>query len=362
MVTGYYFAMAILSFLCSCLYFRKWSRHFELCFTLIYLLIPFVNVGYLLMAVSKDVGEAVTAIKITYLGGCYLLLVVMISIFTLCKIKIYRGVYFVLTMASTAIYSCVLTIGHLDIFYKGVEIYIKNRSSYIVKDYGPVHSLFYIMIFVYLGLSVGGIIYGAATKKEVSLRNVMLITVSEISTVFAFFFGRALTGNIEWIPAAYLLDGIIYLLIVERLALYDVASVVSETLVVHGKIGFLSFDLDKNYLGANETAKLLLPDIKEVRVDRPVRSGRLKELTDKWIEDFKKDELTRDLFYENGGVIYKIKVGYLFDKMKIRGYRISIEDDTEHQQYLKTISQYNKNLRRENDEKTKIIAKMRNDL
>lgn len=75
-----------------------------------------------------------------------------------------------------------------------------------------------------------------------------------------------------------------------------------------------------------------------------------------WLEEFKKDGITRELFYETNGQVLKIRAGFLYDGRRKRGYQLTINNDTEHQQYLKTISEYNKNLREELAKKDRLIA------
>ena len=317
-VSAYYFIMIILSLLCSAIYLIKWNKHFDVYYSAIFMLIPFLNAGYFLVSVSKDTGEALTATKITYLGGCYLLLLILMSIFSLCKIKISRWATFIFTAASTIIYACVLTAGHTGLFYDKVGLVTDGGFTTVNKTYGPVHKYFYGLIILYFLISLIVIFYSYRFKKEASRKIIILLAITEVVSVFAFFFGRNLTQRIEWIPAAYLFDAFMYLFIIDRLPLYDIASSVSESLVEHGESGFISFDLKLNYLGANATAKTFMPEITDARVDKMPSDDEYYNSAKLWIEDFKKDGVSRELFYERDGKVYKVRTAYQIGRASCR--------------------------------------------
>ncbi|SDA53135.1 N-terminal 7TM region of histidine kinase [Lachnospiraceae bacterium G11] len=354
-VIVYYFITALLTLVCSIIYFWKWRRSFELCYTIVYMLIPFVNVGYLLAAVSKDLGEAITATKITYLGGCYLMMLIMISIFTLCQIKLPRWAVFTAMAVSTSVYISVLTIGHSDVFYKDVSMVVEDGVSVLKKSYGPMHSVFYALLFAYFGLSIAAIIYGFAAKTEASRKNIIMLSATQAFGLFAFFIGRAITDRIEWTPMAYVFDAIVYLFIIDRLALYDVRSTIKESMAERNENGFLALDLKLNLLGSNEYAKTVFPDLIYAMVDRPVPEGSLSKHLQIWINDFKRDEVTRDRTFKEYDRVFKVRVSYLMDRNRKRGYQIDIFDDTEMQDFLNSISDYNKKLLNENLAKDKMI-------
>ncbi|MBO4809399.1 MAG: hypothetical protein J5537_10185 [Lachnospiraceae bacterium] len=354
-VIVFYFVTALLSLICSIIYFWKWRRNFELCFTIVYLMVPFVNVGYLLAAVSIDLGEAITATKITYLGGCYLMMLIMISIFTLCQMKLPRWAIFVFTAVSTSVYIAVLTIGHSEIFYKDVSLVVEDGVTVLKKSYGPMHAVFYILLFVYFGLSVAAIIYGFASKTEASRKNIIMLSATQAFGLFAFFIGRAITDRIEWTPLAYVFDAIVYLFIIDRLALYDIRSTIKESRADRDENGFLAIDMKLNLLGSNEYAKTVFPDLIYAMVDRPIPEGSLSKHLQIWINDFNRDGVTRDRTFKEYDRVFKVRVSYLMDGNRKRGYQIDIFDDTEMQDFLNSISDYNKKLLNENLAKDKMI-------
>ena len=359
MIICYYSTILVLTIVCSIIYFWKWQRNFELCFSIVFMLVPFVNAGYLLAAVSDDIGEAITATKITYLGGCFLILLIMISIVTLCKINMPKWVVFLFTLLSASVYAAVMTIGHSDIFYKDVKMVTESGVTVLKKSYGPIHSVFYVMIFLYFAISVVAIIYGIASKKEASRKNLFLLSATEAFAIFAFFVGRAITDKIEWIPLAYLFDAVVYLFIVDRLALYDLERNVSEKDTDESENAVFLLDNKRNLLCSNESAKILFPDLRYTSVDGPIPDGKLKPVLDAWINEFKSGGVSKDPIYKDGSNSFIIKIGYIGEGTRKRGYRIEAVDDTNIQDFIDSISDYNKKLRDENLAKDKLIEDLR---
>ncbi|MGN0106300.1 MAG: histidine kinase N-terminal 7TM domain-containing protein, partial [Hominilimicola sp.] len=59
----------------------------ELWFVLLYISVLMVNIGYVALAISKNLGEALLANRISYLGAVFLPLFCLLIIMELCRIR-----------------------------------------------------------------------------------------------------------------------------------------------------------------------------------------------------------------------------------------------------------------------------------
>ncbi|MBQ1527801.1 MAG: hypothetical protein IIZ75_11735, partial [Lachnospiraceae bacterium] len=84
----YYLAAFITAIILSVIYVFLWQRRFDITITLCFFLVPFVNLAYYLMHTVNNVDAVVFALKITYLGGVFLIWFIMLCVFNLCKIQI----------------------------------------------------------------------------------------------------------------------------------------------------------------------------------------------------------------------------------------------------------------------------------
>ena len=334
-VIFYYIIMFEISLICSAVYFWKWHRHFEIYYSLCYALMPIVMAGYLLLALSEDLGGALVANKIVYLGGCYLQLIITLSIFSLCRIKMPRAFTFILICLSTAVYFGVMSIGYSGIFYRSAEITKKAGVTVLVKQYGPMHSMFHVLTFFYMALSIGAIIYAYRKKPDASIRTITMLLVTEIVAVCTFFLGRAVTDAIEWVPVSYIFAEIVYLVVADRICLYDIGDSLADQLSDQGEIGYIALDYKYHYLSSTGSAKRFLPFLVKARVDRMIGDPEFKHLLEDRIWEFRKDDVPKDHFYKRDGKLYRVQIDYLYDGKRRRGYQCMIVDETKHLQYLR---------------------------
>ena len=126
-------------------------------YALVYLLALLSQVCYVLLALSKDVREAVIINKGIYVGGCFFPLVGMMIVLSICQIKVPKWLNFILILIATAVYALAFTAGYSPVFYKNVEIEERYGITVLIKEYGPLHSLFYVMIGLWWSLHTAGL-------------------------------------------------------------------------------------------------------------------------------------------------------------------------------------------------------------
>ncbi len=364
MTEAYYAATFIASLLFMMLYMYIWHKHFDVHITLVFVLVPTNNYAMLMLARSQSVEEAVLAQKLTYISGCYLPLIILLAILSLCGIELRRWVRVMLYGASTVIFVSAQTIGSATIFYKGFDFKRENDAGMIYnKDYGFMHTLFYALVVFYIVVSIFVIIYSYFKKNQVSRKMLHMLLLPEIFSAVAFFGGRRIIAQIELLPIAYDLALAVYLVIIYRISLYNVADIVIDSLVEQGDTGFVSVDYKYNYLGSNETAKNIFPELKKLTVDKPIgREPFIKSHMQRWLTNFVNDEKRSQTYCVRGDKTYLVTIGYLFDGRRKRGYQLVITDDTRNQQYIRLINGFNNQLKIEVEEKTQGIVEMHNKL
>ena len=120
MYTIYYDAIAVASLAATIVYLVLWQKRFNMQITMVFMLMPVVNLAHALMAHTTSLEAALTANRIIYLGGSYLPLIILLVICALCGIRVPRWVRCLLMAASTGIYISALSMGQGTLFYKDV--------------------------------------------------------------------------------------------------------------------------------------------------------------------------------------------------------------------------------------------------
>ena len=369
MAETFYAVTAFLSIVFVLIYAFAYHKHFDVHITLLFVLIPINNFGQLFLCRSKDVELALLANKFIYISACYSILMITLVVFSLCDIKLNKYIRLLLYLISTTVFFFTLQIGENELYYKSVKLVRVDGGTSLIKEYGPLHKYFYIMVLVYFAMGIIAIGYSYFKKNQVSRRFIYLLALPEVLAVFSFFIGRKLTKtfdflpDVELIPLAYDIAMIVYLIIVHRLVLYDISDTVIDSVVQKGETGFISFDFKYRYLGSNETAKRIFPELSTLTVDKDISaSEQLSRNVNEWLSEFKKNNENDKFYYKADDKTYLVDVNFLSDGNHKRGYQLYITDDTKNQQYIALLDSFNTELKQEVAEKTQHIIEMHDNL
>ena len=362
-VTLYYEIILALSVALTAVYVFKWQKHFDAHITIIFVMIPVINLGYALLAHASGVSEALAINKFIYLGGCFLGLIILLAVCTLCEVRIHRVLKFLLFLLSMAVYFSALSVGYNDWFYTDASFTVVNGTGILTKEYGWMHTAFmYIVLCYFLG-ALAVITYCFFRKNQISRKILALLFLPEIICMVSFFGGRKVTGTIELMPAAYLAAQIVYMVIVSRIALYDVTDAAIDSMVQNGKTGFISIDYGGHYLGSNERAKKVFPELLDLTVDLTVkRSKAFSEFFIPLLDAYREDRHKHTAHYEKDDRIYLINIAPLFSGRREKGYQVTVTDDTADQRFIRLMNRFNNQLQDEVAEKTAHLEEMHDKL
>ena len=368
MTEVYYAGAFALSVALMLIYVFLYHRHYDLHISLMFMLAPINNLGQLMLCRAQSLEAALLANRFIYISACYLILMITLAVFSLCNIQLNRYFRLLLYLITTVVFLFTQQIGRNPLYYKSVELITEDGASDLVKEYGPLHLVFYIMVSFYFALSIGALFYSFFRKKQVSNRFIALLTLPEIIAFLSFFGIRRMSQispqlpPAEMIPLAYDLAMIVYLVITHKIVLYNIPDTVIDTFVQKGDTGFISFDFKFRYLGSNEKAKGIFPELKNLTVDSPITSEAFSDNIVKWLKLFYTDNKSDHFYYKSGKRTYLVTVGHLSDGRHNRGYQIFIADDTKNQEYISLLDSFNTQLKTEVAEKTAHIVEMHDNL
>lgn len=363
MVLAFYYAMFIISLIMIVVYAFIFHKHFDANITIIVTLIPVLNFAFVLMGQASLIEEALVALRFTYIGGCFVIVSTLFLTFKICGAELKPWIRALCILISSVVFASTLSIGHLDIFYKGIPTLASfGGASYITdKQYGFLHTIFYIMVGLYYVAMFGVIIYSLFKKRQIPGRLLFLVTLSVSVAVIGFFGSRLFTKKFELLPVTYNLGMILYILIASRLRLYDASDSVTDSLVEKGETGFISFDNKSRYLGSNDAAKQMISEINSYRIDHYINGFDIgKEYIIPYIEKFKENQENDKFYLELNEHTYLLHINKLKVFWFYHGYQILISDDTKNQQYIKLIQNYNSELEKEVKAKTQSIQDIQN--
>lgn len=359
----YYTSMFGLSLVLLGIYALIYKKRFSIFITLIFAFVPIANLGYFLSYTAKNVDAAIVGIKMVYLGGCYIHLFQVYAIFHLCNLKIKKWIRMALLAFTTTIFIFVLTIGHNGLFYKEVSGEIVNGVMILNKNYGLIHTIYYVQLVLYMIFTLSATFYAIRKKNDVSRHNIHYMLTFEIVCVLMFFAGKIFGLSIELMPAAYIICITFLLIICRRIVLYDVTDTVIDAIAMNGDTGFISFDSKYNYLGSNNIAKEIFPALKQLKVDNSaLKNSSVNEEIVSKIKAFSENKGENFFFKNHHDKIYQININRLLDGDINSVFILYIQDDTKDQKYISLLNKFNDKLQDEVNSKTERIVQMHDNL
>ena len=259
---------------------------------------------------------------------------------------------------SSSVFLLVLTDRLHHLFYKSVSFEKINGIVRLTKVYGPLHGTFYALIFFYLSINLWALCISYFKKNDVSNKIVFLLFLTETVAVSCYVFERFIHLGFDLEPVSYVIAQVIYLIIIRRLNLCDIADTLVDSLVQKGDVGFMSFDFKYNFLGSNETARTIFPELNNVKVDSNIVNTGLNDTVYSWLKKCNDENKIIDLEYQKDDKYYKIDINYLYEGLQKRGYQLFITDDTKDQKYISLLNNFNQKLTSEVEDKTKHIIEM----
>ena len=169
-----------------------------------------VNLGYLLLSTSKTVEFALTANKIAYLGQAFVPLCMFMIISGLCGFTYQKWVKYMLIGTALVMFAMVLTTGHLDWYYKSVELIQADGAAKLIKVYGVLHpvNLIYVLSYLAAMLAVIGISLKKNKGESQKIAGLMLAVVT--GNIGMWIVEKLITWNFEFLSVSYLMSEFVF--------------------------------------------------------------------------------------------------------------------------------------------------------
>ena len=220
-MTMVYGAVAVLSVLLMIGYLlieKKKERNF------IFLIscVAIVNTGYFLLAAANSLRMAMFANGISYFGAAYSMLAMLLIISEVCQMKKrmwLRGVFFGI---STAAFLLAASGDWLGLYYHSVDIVSIGGMTKLVKEYGPLHTLYTVYLLSYVLIMVGIIWYTAKKQRLSSLKYTMLLFVAVLLNIGVWAVEQCFNEDFEFLSVSYVVTEMILLLIYGMLRDYGI--------------------------------------------------------------------------------------------------------------------------------------------
>lgn len=258
------------------------------------------NLGYFTLSISKTLEEALLANRLAYLGCVFLPLFMMMTIMKVCKVKCSKVILGILITVSFIVFLIAASQGYLDCYYKSVSLEFVNGTAKLVKEYGPLHSLYFVYLFAYLLGMLGVILYSVISKRVKSAKHAGLLVVVVGFNICIWLIEQLINWDFEFLSISYIASELLLLLLYGMIQDYENVYIESVPDKMPETDNAIQADLkleQMEWLGAEKL------------------SAREKEVLIRMLEDKKRKEIAEELCITENTV--KKHVSSIFSKLEV---------------------------------------------
>lgn len=358
-----YAVSCVASFLLIIAYCGLFKKR-DIWFLLTFISVFICNVGYLTVAISHSLDEALLANRISYLGSVFLPFFLFMTIAKVCKCKYPHYLPLILTIINVAVLILTASIGYNDLYYTNISFVMNGSSGQLLRQYGPLHLLYYFYLISYFGAMISVIIRSFFKKRVVSYKHAICLAFVVLLNISIYFIEKIIHTDFEVISYSYVISELFLFWVYKELEDYDIDNILQSTFEIDST-GIMLFDVNQNFKGCNDDATAIFPELNNLKLEYSIPKD-IETLQQTIIPVLNRHSKSENVTYRHGVKIYRIiaKPFHRNGKVdgKLLGTAIVISDDTAQQEYLQLISSYNDTLEKEVAEKTKHVLTMHDNL
>ncbi len=198
------------------------DRKKDICLLLLFISVFVCNLGQFLISVAPSLSSALNGNRIAYLGQVFLPLLMLKMILNLCSLNYKKWLLPTLSFISIAVLFVTLTPGFFPCYYKNVSIEVADGVTRLIRDYGPLHLLYYIYLLSYFALMLIVIIHSAVKKKITSTLHTTFLLCAVLCSIIIWFAEQFFPRGFEFLTVSYVISELFILLLYGILQEYGI--------------------------------------------------------------------------------------------------------------------------------------------
>lgn len=319
--------------------------------------------GYVIIANATSVTIALIGNILTYMGACFLPYCFLLCVSELCQMPVKKWISLLMMAYNIAVFCLVwLSIKGVGLYYSEIKIMYRDGIALLITEPGPLRGLYEISVVFYAVAAIGVIFRAFYNKKNLSYRNLGILTSLELITIAIYVFEKLAVHTVDWVCLAYIIDEYILLVLIYRIGKYDVSESIAASINDLDDYAYMIFDKKLNYLGCSPMLKKYFPDVTHVKVDKPIepQGNEVIEKSVAWLTSSVITGIKEPLYIYQNERNLKCTWRTINNGLcgSLSGYLVEIFDDTNQQKYLQLLSGYNAQLEKEVEEKMLHIQAM----
>ena len=210
--------LSALLFICYFIFDKKKNRLFQALFCCV----AISNCGYFLLAICNSITVAKFANGLSYFGGAFSMLVMLLIIYDVCQMRKRPWLTWCLLCISIAFFALAASGDWLGLYYRSVSLEIANGTTHLIKEYGPLHGLYALYLAAYVVMMLLCIAYAAKVKRLSSPKYTIFLLVTVLLNVGVWLVEQVFNEEFEFLSVSYIIAAVLLLLIYNMLCDYGI--------------------------------------------------------------------------------------------------------------------------------------------
>ena len=312
------------------------------------------NAGYLLELLSRDVGEAMIAVRVEFMGGAFISTFLFVFVAEYCGYRIPRNLRALMFILDGFVLLCIWGYRYTPIYYSGVRFVHEGLFPHLILEKGPLHYVFLIQMLAHM-VSCFAFTIGACRRSGKGKKNINILILGGCCIFPILGFSCDIFQWIEGydaVPACEGLSIIVFGVVIAMYHVFDITVTAHEKIISSMDEAVLIVDADGGFIEANAMAK------EQFRALADYRSGEL--VCKEKLEDVFS---AGDYFeYSDGNHDYEVHANKIWNNRALAGYAIVFVDITQSRKQLAQMRQLKANAEQANQAKSEFLARMSHEI
>lgn len=312
------------------------------------------NAGYLLELLSRDIGEAMIAVRVEFLGGAFMSTFLFIFVSTYCGYKIPEKIVTAMFLLDTFTLLCIWGYRFTPLYYTRATFVSEGLFPHLILEKGPLHYLFYVHMFIHM-ISCFVMTMLANRRLGKGKWSVSLIALG-ICSIFPI--PGFLCDLFQWIegydavPACEALGVIVFGIVIVFYHIFDIAVSAHEEIIRTLDEAVLIVDADGGFVEANDKAKELFRGLSGFHKGEQVCKEDLR------------DVFAASNYFEHISCNHNFEVhaNKIWNNRVLAGYAIVFVDITQSRKQIEQMQMLKANAEKANRAKSEFLARMSHEI
>ena len=233
--------------------------------TIISLMFFLVCLGALGRSLSADEALMIYANKIEYLGACNAFSIFVILYGLYMDIHIPRWLKIVMVGSGYVMTVFTCTFDMNTWYYRSFHVEVVNGFPMLVKEYGPMHTVYVLMIAAYLIGIVTMYVYRRIVTIKNENRYSRALAIVAIAPITAYIIEKMTGSTLDLLPYGLIISDVHLIYLIGH-RFYDINSIALDMVYETSGDAIIIETMFHEFEGANQLARAMFPELEKMAI------------------------------------------------------------------------------------------------